>query len=142
MRRELDRLLPTEGYHLDDYDRWARRYYERLRARVAAGRQALREQGELPPEPLISVLVPTYRPVLADFVAAVDSVIAQTYGNWELIIVDDGSRSAELSERIDLFCRQDRRIRCIRRSKNVGIARATGPCSSTMTTCWSTSPSR
>ena len=125
MRRELDRLLPTEGYHLDDYDRWARRYYEKLRARVAAGRQALREQGELPPEPLVSVLVPTYRPMLAEFVAAIDSVIAQTYGNWELIIVDDGSKSAELSERIDLFCRHDKRIRCIRRSKNVGIARAT-----------------
>ncbi len=125
MRRELNRLLPTEGYHLDDYDRWARRYYEKLRARVAAGRQALREQGVLPPEPLVSVLVPTYKPMLPDFVAAIDSVIAQTYSNWELIIVDDGSRSVEVSERIDLFCRQDKRIRCIRRSKNVGIAKAT-----------------
>ena len=125
MRRELDRLLPTEGYHLDDYDRWARRYYEKLRARVAAGRQALREQGGLRPEPLVSVLVPTYKPTLPDFTAAIESVIAQTYGNWELIIVDDGSKSDELSERIDLFCRQDRRIRCIRRAKNVGIARAT-----------------
>lgn len=125
MRRELDRLLPTEGFHLDDYDRWARRYYEKLRARVAAGRQALREQGGLPPEPLVSVLVPTYKPLLSDFTAAIESVIAQTYSNWELIIVDDGSKSAELDECIDGFCRQDKRIRCLRRTRNVGIARAT-----------------
>ncbi len=125
MRREIDRLLPSEGYHLDDYDRWARRYYEKLRARVAAGRQALCERGALPDEPLVSVLVPTYKPALADFVAAIDSVIAQTYRNWELIIIDDGSRSEQVSERIDQFCRQDGRIRCIRRSRNVGIARAT-----------------
>ncbi len=125
MRREINRLLPAEGFHLDAYDRWARRYYDKLRARVAAGRQALREQGALPAEPLVSVLVPTYKPLLADFEAAIESVIAQTYSNWELIIVDDGSKSATISERIDRFCQQDRRIRCIRRSKNVGIARAT-----------------
>ncbi len=125
MRRELDRLLPSEGYHLDDYDRWARRYYEKLRARVAAGRQALREAGGLPPEPLVSVLMPTYKPSLPDFVAAIESVIAQTYSNWELVVIDDGSKSAEVSARIDLFCRQDKRIRCIRRARNVGIARAT-----------------
>lgn len=125
MRRQLDRLLPTEGYHLDDYDRWARRYYGKLHARVAAGRQAMRQQGLPAPEPLVSVLVPTYKPLLTDFTAAIESVIAQTYSNWELIVIDDGSRSAEVSDRIDLFCRQDKRIRCIRRSKNVGIARAT-----------------
>ena len=125
MRREVDRLLPQEGFHLDEYDRWARRYYEKLRARVAAGRQAVREQDPVPAEPLVSVLMPTYRPLLSDFEAAVDSVIAQTYANWELIIIDDGGKSEAVSERIDRFCAQDGRIRCIRRSRNVGIARAT-----------------
>ena len=125
MRREIDRLLPTEGYHLDDYDRWARRYYDRLRARVAAGRQQARAQAPPSEDPLVSVLVPTYRPLLVDFVAAVDSVVAQTYANWELIIIDDGSRSDELTAQIDRFCQLDPRIRCIRRAKNVGIARAT-----------------
>ena len=135
MRREIDRMLPSEGYHLDDYDRWARRYYEKLRARAVAGarwhssmarpsRARARRPGG-PAAPLVSVLVPTYKPMLSDFVAAIESVIAQTYANWELIIVDDGSKSAEVSERIDRFCQQDKRIRCIRRSRNVGIARAT-----------------
>ncbi len=125
MRREVDRLLPTEGYHLDEYDRWARRYYEKLRARVAAGRAALHEAGEGAAEPLVSVLMPVYRPLLSDFVAAIDSVIAQTWRRWELIIIDDGGKSAEISERIDRLCEQDKRIRCLRRGRNVGIARAT-----------------
>ena len=41
-------------------------------------------------EPLVSVVIPTYNrePMLRE---AVESVFAQTYANWELIVVDDGS---------------------------------------------------
>lgn len=40
--------------------------------------------------PLISVIIPTYN--RRDFlVAAVDSVLSQTFGDFELIVVDDGS---------------------------------------------------
>jgi len=125
LRREITTLLPSEGYHLGEYDRWARRYYENLRARTAAERRLAKEAGTLPPEPLVTVMVPTYKPLLSDFVAAIESVIAQTYENWELIIVDDGSKSKEVSERIDAFVRADKRIRCIRSKKNVGISNAT-----------------
>ena len=125
LRREITTLLPSQGYHLGDYDRWARRYYENLRARVAAERRALKQAGRLPPEPLVTVMVPTYKPLLSDFVAAVESVIAQTYENWDLVIVDDGSKSKEVSDKIDEFCAADKRIRCIRSKKNVGIAKAT-----------------
>ncbi|MCQ8240696.1 glycosyltransferase family 2 protein [Rhizosaccharibacter radicis] len=125
LRREITALLPSQGYNINDYDRWARRYYENLRARVAAERRQLRERGELPPEPFVTVMVPTYKPLLSDFVAAIDSVIAQTYENWELVIVDDGSKSREVSDKIDEYCARDKRIRCIRSKRNVGIARAT-----------------
>ena len=40
--------------------------------------------------PLISVVIPTYNRAYI-IRNAIDSVVAQTYRNWELIIVDDGS---------------------------------------------------
>jgi glycosyltransferase involved in cell wall biosynthesis len=45
---------------------------------------------EQPALPLISIVIPTYNR-LPFIVEATRSVIAQTYTNWELIIVDDGS---------------------------------------------------
>jgi len=45
----------------------------------------------LPIAPLVSIVVPTYQ--RAHLVAeTIRSVINQTYGHWELIVVDDGSR--------------------------------------------------
>ncbi len=125
LRREITAIVPQAGYNIDDYDRWARQYYNHLRARTAAIRNKERNKAKPPAEPLLSVLLPTYKPLLSDFVAAVESVIYQTYQNWELIIVDDGGKAPEISKRMDAFAAADDRIRCIRRQKNVGIAKAT-----------------
>ncbi len=124
LRRDVSAIVPQAGFNIDDYDRWARQYYNHLRARTAATRQRERA-GNPPPEPFLSILLPTYKPLMSDFVAAVESVIYQTYQNWELIIVDDGGKAPEISRRMDAFAEADSRIRCIRRQKNVGIAKAT-----------------
>ena len=60
-------------------------------------------------EPLISVIIPCYNydRFLPD---AVDSVLAQSYANWECIIVDDGSTDASKETALKLAA-GDQRIR-------------------------------
>lgn len=82
-------------------------------------------------EALISVIVPVYNAAryLTD---CVKSVQAQTYSNWELLLVDDGSTdgSAELCDKLDAG---DSRIRVVHKenagvsaARNDGIDRAKG----------------
>ena len=75
--------------------------------------------------PLISVLMPTYETPLDVLHAAVESVLAQTYSNWELVIVDDGSSPGELHDALSQIERRDDRIRVVRRPANGGISAAT-----------------
>jgi len=71
----------------------------------------------LPPlsvRPLVSVLLPNYN--YARFLPhAIESVQAQSYDNWELLVCDDGStdNSCEVAER---YSRLDRRITVLRQT--------------------------
>lgn len=120
LQRELKEMLSEHLFTLADYDPWARQYHAALRHR--------RRQTPWPsnrPQPLLSILCPVYRPQIADFKAAIESVQKQTYSNWELILVDDNSRSGELTKTIDEFCNSDSRIRASPQTKNTGISGAT-----------------
>jgi len=125
LRRRVMEMLPQPNYSLADYDMWARTYYPALRARVASARANRSRSGVTSPDPLVSILVPTYRPLMSDFMAAIESVIAQTYSNWELVIVDDCSRRPELTKQINEFCNRDKRIRSVVRKSNGNISEAT-----------------
>ena len=72
-------------------------------------------------DPLISVIVPVYK-TQAYLDRCVGSIRNQTYGNLEIILVDDGSpdRSAEVCE---AFAREDSRIRVIHK-ENGGLSSA------------------
>ena len=124
LRSQIVNLLPEQRYNLADYDSWTRRYFASLRARVAARRQTLGE-AFVENGPLVSIICPTYKPDMTDFIAAVESVMAQTWSKWELIVVDDGGKSLEVAARMADYCRNDPRIRLIRLKTNVGIAEAT-----------------
>lgn len=73
-------------------------------------------------KPKVSVITPVHN---GDGVvgAAIESVQAQTFDDWELLIVDDGSedRSASIVSEIG---KKDRRIRLIRLAQNSGAAMA------------------
>lgn len=77
------------------------------------------------PEPLVSVVVPVYN-VEKYLAACLNSILAQTYRNIEVICVNDGSPDG--SERIiDEYCQQDPRVRKVNQ-ENAGLnmARAAG----------------
>lgn len=71
--------------------------------------------------PIVSVMMPTYKQE-AFIARAVDSLLAQTFSNWELLIIDDGSPGDTFSA-IERFS-ADPRIRYYRLSENGGLGRA------------------
>lgn len=71
-------------------------------------------------EPLVSVIMAA-KNVEKYISEAIDSVINQTYKNWELIIVDDGSNDTTLSI-INDYTKNDSRIKIIHNEKSVGQA--------------------
>lgn len=71
---------------------------------------------------LVSVIMPTYN--CGRFIEkTVNTVISQTYKNWELIIVDDCSKD-NTEEIIKQFTLKDNRIKYFRFDSNQGAAKA------------------
>ena len=73
-------------------------------------------------EHLISIITPSFNS--GKFIAnTIESVLAQTYKNWEMIIIDD--RSTDNSrEIIESYIEKDQRIKLIKLDKNAGVANA------------------
>jgi glycosyltransferase involved in cell wall biosynthesis len=66
--------------------------------------------------PLVSIIIPTYN--RAHLISeTLDSVIAQTYTNWECIIVDDGSTDAT-EKLINEYVKKDTRFQYHKRPNN------------------------
>lgn len=72
--------------------------------------------------PSISVIVPVYQ--AEKFLhRCVDSVCRQTFPDWELILVDDGSTDGSPAL-CDQLAAKDRRVRVFHRKKNQGVSEA------------------
>lgn len=69
--------------------------------------------------PLISVIIPVYN-ARNFFEQAIDSIIRQTYINWELIIVDDCSTD-ESAEVACAYARRDSRIRVFKTDRRLPV---------------------
>ena len=92
----------------------------RDRARSAAAA----ELSTLPGRPLISVVMPVYDAEPRHLRAAIGSVRAQHYPDWELVIVDDGSPRADTRKAVQRAVSRDSRITARLLSENAGIATA------------------
>jgi teichuronic acid biosynthesis glycosyltransferase TuaG len=71
---------------------------------------------------LVSIITPTYNS--AKYIAeTIQSVQKQTFSNWEMIIVDDGSKDNTVSI-VQNFMEDDHRVHLVQLNKNCGPAKA------------------
>ena len=66
----------------------------------------------------VSVIMPTYKTPENYLKQAIDSILKQTYNNYELIIIDDGSEDNTL-QIIEKY--KDKRIKLYQNKKNMGL---------------------
>ncbi len=127
--RLFRRRQRTDATEQDEYGRWFARH--RVSEEEAV---KLREQSRtFSYRPLVSILTPTFNPNDEFLIAAVESVIAQVFENWELILIDDGSSDSRARSLLKNVGQRDARIQIgvqehggISSALNTGLARARG----------------
>jgi glycosyltransferase involved in cell wall biosynthesis len=69
--------------------------------------------------PKISIVLPTYNGSkwIAD---AIQSIVNQSFGDWELLVIDDGSTDGTYKIVLD-FCKNDSRVLYIKNEQNLGL---------------------
>lgn len=75
-------------------------------------------------QPKISIIIPVYNPPKDVFDECIQSVLNQTYQNFEICLADDCSPNPEVKEMLENYTKQDKRIKVIYRKKNGGISEA------------------
>ena len=110
-------LLPAIHRLLEGplYRRWVRRYDRLSRQDVAAIRDA---NARLAYRPLLSLIMPVYNTNPKLLRAAIDSVRAQLYENWELCIADDCSTDVRVGKVLRQAQSLDARIKVHFRTVN------------------------
>jgi len=103
-----------------EYQKW-------LEQHCASARDLKRMRNEaraFASQPLISVITPVFDTPVQRLEEAVESVLAQAYENWELVLVDDGSSATDLLRALPVLAARDRRIVLKSLGKHEGISAA------------------
>ncbi len=88
-------------------------------------------------QPLISVIVPVYNPQKQLLIECIESVINQSYDNWELCLADDNSPDKGVCEVLAEYAAKDRRIKVVFREENGHISDASNSALKVATGQWS-----
>jgi GT2 family glycosyltransferase len=100
----------------NDYQEWL----EKRRVK-SGGIAALRKEAEnFSYQPCISIVTPVFNTPVAWLTECVESVLAQAYEKWELILVDDDSTDPEMLQVLQELGARDSRIVLARDEKNRG----------------------
>jgi len=105
---------------IDSYEAWLEvNQWNARRERVLRDRLS-----ELTCPPLLSVIMPVYNPPVEFLSKAIQSVVDQVYGNWELCIADDASTDPAVTSTLKRWADQDTRIKVTIREQNGNISLA------------------
>jgi glycosyltransferase involved in cell wall biosynthesis len=75
-------------------------------------------------QPLISMVVPVYNPDKQFLIDCIESVINQSYPNWQLCLADDKSPLPHVREVLEAYQAKDKRVKTVFRSQNGHISAA------------------
>jgi len=103
-----------------EYQKW----FERHRATAMEVGQMREESRAFAMKPLISVITPVFDTPVQRLEEAIESVLAQAYENWELLLIDDGSSAADLLGALPELAARDQRIILKSLGKHEGISAA------------------
>jgi glycosyltransferase involved in cell wall biosynthesis len=118
---ELPQLRYQSTYHIDEYDEYFRQYY----TITPAYRRDMREEiAEFRYAPRISIILPVYKPELRILEETILSALNQTYANFELCVVDDGSGDDAIHGLIKQYAVRDSHIRFQVNDRKQGISAA------------------
>ncbi|MBO7711789.1 MAG: glycosyltransferase, partial [Lachnospiraceae bacterium] len=123
-RHGFARTVRRAGQKIHERFTGQREGYMSWRTHVQPSKEELEEQrGQtFPIQPLISIAVPMYRTDEKLLQALVDSVRAQTYGNWELCLSDGSGADSPLTGFLKKLEASDERIRVIDTRTALGIS--------------------
>lgn len=74
--------------------------------------------------PKVSIVVSLYKTPIRSLQLMLDSVRSQTYKNWELCMVDDGSCDPVINQTLQRISASDQRVKVLIEKKNSGISNA------------------
>lgn len=76
-------------------------------------------------KPLISIIIPVYNVEIKWLERCIESVLNQSYDNWELCISDDASTKSAIRNCLEFYQEKDERIKVVFRQENGHISLAT-----------------
>ncbi|MCA9978805.1 MAG: glycosyltransferase, partial [Anaerolineales bacterium] len=120
-------LLWIRGSSSVSYLQMTYRYQDWMKETEPDAKQLATQQQEeanLAYRPLISFLTPVYNPGITVLRDTLHSVQAQTYSNWEFCLAN-GSTDPAVQQLLDEYAQQDRRIRVVQLTENMGISENT-----------------
>lgn len=115
----IRRRLAINRQRRQRYIEWFDEYQKSI---IEQGDEQRKQSREFTSRPLISILLPTYNTNPVYLRGCIESVINQTYDNWELCISDDNSPNEETKQVIREYVDSYDNIHAVFRKKNGHIS--------------------